>query len=68
MDDNKVKSMPLDLLVEADKNIYELTSAAIHRARQLVTLGGEEVESHKGKIVSAALDEMLNDKLKYTLK
>ncbi len=107
--DEKVKSISLDKLVEADQNVYEFTNAAVTRARQLGQLvfnieeaaamdqksrkesenkkgdeldfpaepydttfalekaGCEEVLTHGGKIVSAALDEMLNKKFEYRL-
>ncbi len=60
--------IPLGKLVEEETSIYELTSATIHRASQLAVTGGEEVEEHKGKIVSAAIDQMLNHKFEYKVE
>lgn len=46
-------------------NIYEVTNAAIRRASQLILAGGKSVEECKNHVVSAALGEVLNEKVHY---
>ncbi len=49
-------------------NIYEVTNAAIRRASQLILAGGKSVEECKNHVVSAALGEVLNDKVHYKIE
>ncbi len=66
---NKKKpSIPLDNLVSTDKNMYELTNAAIHRAKQISMTGAEELEAAGGKIVSQAVTEIVTEEVQYNIK
>jgi len=61
-------AIPLDELISTEVNMYELTNAAIHRARQLSMTGLEEIESAGGKVVSLAIREIVTGEVQYTLK
>ena len=60
--------LPLDLLIEYDGNVYELTAAAMRRAVQINLAGDEELEQNRGKIVSTAVKQILTKKVKYQLE
>jgi len=64
----KKSSIPLEYLVSTDKNMYELTNAAIHRARQISMTGAEELEAAGGKIVSQAVKEIVTEEVQYNIK
>ncbi|MCG8452114.1 MAG: DNA-directed RNA polymerase subunit omega [Spirochaetales bacterium] len=64
----KVSSIPIGNLVSTDKNMYELTNAAIHRAKQISIAGSEDLESAGGKIVSLAIKEIVTEEVQYDLK
>ena len=49
-------------------NIYEVTNAAIRRAAQLILAGGKSLEECQHHVVSAALSEVLNDKVHYKIE
>lgn len=49
-------------------NIYEVTNAAIRRAAQLILAGGKSVEECKNHVVSAAMGEVLNEKIHYKIE
>ncbi|MCP5514151.1 MAG: DNA-directed RNA polymerase subunit omega [Spirochaetales bacterium] len=57
--------IPLDKLVQRNRNIYELTFAIIKRAAQITVTGAEEVEKEGSKVVSAALKQVLTGKVDY---
>ena len=60
--------LPLHLLISNTKNRYELSVAAIRRAQQLNLTGDEEVEENNGKVVSTAIRQILEDRVKYQLE
>ena len=60
--------LPLDLLIEYDGNVYELTAAAMRRAVQINLAGDEELEQNRGKIVSTAIKQILTKKVRYQLE
>ncbi|MCK5249832.1 MAG: DNA-directed RNA polymerase subunit omega [Spirochaetaceae bacterium] len=64
----KKSSIPLENLVSTDKNMYELTNAAIHRAKQISMTGSDELESTGGKIVSLAIKEIVTEEVQYNIK
>ena len=65
----KMKSnIPLGDLVSTDKNMYELTNAAIHRAGQISMAGSEDLEDSGGKIVSLAIKEIVSGEVQYSIK
>ena len=59
--------IPLDLLIENQGNMYELTLAAIKRAVQINIAGDGELKENKGKVVSTALKQILTKKVEYQL-
>ena len=61
-------SIPLENLVSTEKNMYELTNAAIHRAKQISMTGSDELESTGGKIVSLAIKEIVTEEVQYNIK
>ena len=64
----KKSSIPLEYLVSTDRNMYELTNAAIHRAKQISITGAEELEAAGGKIVSQAVTEIITEEVQYNIK
>ena len=60
--------IPLDLLVETNEDIYELTCAAIRRSVQLSLAGDEELDKNQGKLVSTAIKQILTEKVKYRIE
>ena len=61
--------VPVDELIDYKGNRYELTYAAIKRAIQINLTKDEEVrKSYKGKIVPAALRQILLEKVKYRIE
>ncbi len=60
--------LPLDLLNSYEKNIYELTCAAIRRAYQITIAGDEEVEANNGKVVSVSIKQILTNKVVFRLE
>lgn len=58
-------NIPLKGIVNNEGNVYELTCAAITRAGQLSVVGGSTVDSCDGKIVSAALTEVVDKIVSY---
>lgn len=63
-----VSNIPLEALVSTEKNMYELTNAAIHRARQISIAGSDDLEDAGGKIVSLAIQEIITEKVQYNIK
>jgi len=61
-------NIPIENLVSTDKNMYELTNAAIHRAKQLSMTGSESLEKVGGKIVSLAIREIVTGEVQYSIK
>ena len=63
-----VMSIPLASLEDNKKNIYELTCAAIKRAKQIAITGDEELEDKSNKITSISLDQVLSQKTQYKVE
>ena len=64
----KRSGIPLEDLVSTDKNMYILTNAAIHRAKQISMTGSDELEAAGGKIVSQAIKEIVTGEVQYNIK
>lgn len=64
----KNSGVPIGNLVSTEKNMYELTNAAIHRARQISVAGSDHLDSSGGKIVSLAIKEIVTEEVQYNLK
>ncbi len=65
---DKYKVIPMDKLVNTDKNMYELTNAAIHRAEQISITDSKNDEEVEGKIISKAISEIVTEEVKYEYK
>ena len=63
-----VMSIPLATLEDNKKNVYELTCAAINRAKQIAITGDEELEDKSNKITSISLDQVLSQKIQYKVE
>ena len=65
-------AIPLNLLIDESSNMYEVTCAAIRRARQLADIqrvyeeGGEVQEGEK--VVSEAIREILTRDVQYQIE
>jgi DNA-directed RNA polymerase subunit omega len=57
--------MPLDTLMGFKGNIYEMTCAAMKRGVQINLIGDEDLEANRGKIVSTAIKQVLQQKVQY---
>jgi DNA-directed RNA polymerase subunit omega len=60
--------IPLDLLIQREVNVYEMTCAAIRRAMQITVAGDEEVDENDGKVVSTAIKQILTKKVDYRIE
>jgi len=60
--------IPIDLMVDDQSNVYELTSAIIRRSMQISVTGDEEMERTEGKIVSTAIAQVLTKKVEYRIE
>ncbi|MGM0431840.1 MAG: hypothetical protein ACQEQU_03935 [Spirochaetota bacterium] len=58
-------SIPLNLLVDKDYNTYEVTCVAIKNAARLTKNGDEEIEAYGDKVVSIAIAQVLEDRIRY---
>jgi len=65
---DKRRVIPMDELVNTDKNMYELTNAAIHRAEQISITGNDNNEDEEGKIISKAIGQIVTEEVKYEYK
>jgi len=61
-------SIPLEDLISTDRNMYELTNAAIHRAKQISMTGSEALEKAGGRSVSLAIREIVTGEVQYSIK
>lgn len=59
-------SIPLDVLVDKENNVYEMTCVAISLANVLAANGDQEIENNNGKVVSTALEKVLLEDVEYT--
>jgi DNA-directed RNA polymerase subunit omega len=62
-----VMIFPLEELIEYDKNMYEITSAASRRSYQLSMLKDPEIEENDGKVVSLAARQVFTDEIQFRL-
>jgi DNA-directed RNA polymerase subunit omega len=58
---------PLEELIEYDKNMYEITSAASRRSYQLSKLEDPEIEENDGKVVSLAARQVFTQEIQFRL-
>lgn len=60
--------IPLEKLISADTNMYELTNAAIHRAGLLGLTRKKAVDSTDEKIASMAITEIVSGDVQYGIR
>ena len=60
-------SIPLDVLVDKENNVYEMTCVAISLANVLAANGDQEIENNNGKVVSTVLERVLLEDIEYTV-
>jgi DNA-directed RNA polymerase subunit omega len=58
-------ALPVDLLTSREGNAYEFTCASIKRAAQITLTGDEDIEKNEGKIISAAIGQILEERVRY---
>ncbi len=63
-----ISNIPMEKLVTSAKNMYELTNAAIHRAKQITIAGSEHLGEAGGKIVPLAIKEIITEEVQYNSK
>jgi len=63
------KALEIDKLIDSKKNVYEMTCVAIKEAAILSEdrESVEDIESRQEKIVSAALNKVLDNEVEYTV-
>ena len=59
-------SIPLDVLVDKENNVYEMTCVAISLANVLSANGDQEIENNNGKVVSTVLEKVLSEDIEYS--
>jgi DNA-directed RNA polymerase subunit K/omega len=60
-------SIPLDVLVDKENNVYEMTCVAISLSNVLAANGDEEIENNNGKVVSTVLEKVLSEDVEYSV-
>lgn len=61
-------AIPLDKLLQKNRNIYELTCAIIKRTEQLTVTGAKEIEEEGEKIVGVGMKQILNSEIGFCRK
>lgn len=59
-------SIPLDVLIDKETNVYEMTCVAISLANIMVADGDQEFENNNEKVVSKVLEQVLLENVEYT--
>jgi DNA-directed RNA polymerase subunit omega len=59
---------PLEELIEYDRNMSEITSAASRRSYQLSMLRDPEIEDNDGKVVSLAARQVFTQEVEFRLE
>jgi len=59
-------SIPLDVLVDKENNVYEMTCVAISLANVMAANGDEEIENNNDKVVSKVLEKVLLEDVEFT--
>lgn len=60
-------SIPLDVLVDKEINVYEMTCVAISLANVMAANGDEEIENNNDKVVSKVLERVLLEDVEYSV-
>lgn len=60
-------SIPLDVLVDKENNVYEMTCVAVSLANVLAANGDQEIENNNGKVVSTVLERVLLEDIEYSV-
>ncbi len=60
--------VPLSKLVSFNGNVYEMTNAVISRSRQIAMTGDEILEKNRGKVVSSALQQVVEGDVQYRIE
>ncbi|MCQ2612042.1 MAG: DNA-directed RNA polymerase subunit omega [Treponemataceae bacterium] len=59
---------PLEELISFEDNVYEITSAASHRAYQLSMIEDPIIEEYQDKVVSVAAHQLFTKEIGYSLE
>ncbi len=57
--------LPIYKVIEYSDNRYLICKAVMKRARQINFLGDDNLEAHKGKIVSLSLQQLFDKEIKF---
>jgi len=60
-------SIPIDVLIDKENNVYEMTCVAISLSNILAANGDEEIENNDEKVVSLVLQRVLTEDFEYTV-
>ncbi|MDR3171636.1 MAG: DNA-directed RNA polymerase subunit omega [Treponema sp.] len=58
---------PLEELIEYDRNMYAITSAASRRSYQLSMLKDPDIEINDGKVVSVAARQLFTNQIEFRI-
>lgn len=59
-------SIPIDVLVDKQNNVYEMTCVAISLSNVMAANGDQEFEDSNRKVVSTVLERVLVEDIEYT--
>ena len=59
---------PLEELIEYDRNMYEIASAASRRSYQLSMLKDPEIAENDGKVVSLAARQVFTQEIEFRIE
>jgi len=57
----------LDVLIDNEANVYEMTCVAISLANVMAAHGDQEIENNNQKVVSQVLERVLQEELEYSV-
>lgn len=60
-------SIPIDVLIDKENNVYEMTCVAISLSNIMAANGDEEIENNAQKVVSLVLQRVLTEDIEYTV-
>ncbi|NCB01036.1 MAG: hypothetical protein EOM67_02580 [Spirochaetia bacterium] len=60
-------SIPIDILIDKENNVYEMTCVAISLSNVLCANGDKEMESNNKKVVSTVLERVLTENVEYSV-
>jgi DNA-directed RNA polymerase subunit K/omega len=60
-------SIPIDVLIDKENNVYEMTCVAISLSHIVAANEDQEIENNNEKVVSVVLERVLTEDVEYTV-